>query len=420
MRFIHYLTPNSNSGSSGGRTLILALLTFLFLNGMITDSPAKEKIDFKPLFPVQIDHKFIKPHETFEEVKDLILKHYYSAEITEEALYWAAIQGMLRQISPPENPDLAKIWMPEEYDKVHDSLKGVQVSIGIKSSFNPADGSLTVTEVLPGSPADAFLKPQDRILRIDSQSLKGKSLKEVKAFLEGKVGASITFTVNRDIKIFEVNLKFKELKTQNLIVTRLSETIALIEIKYFTANISKSLKEELEELAKEGFKGLIIDLRNNSGGVFIESLQIVELFLPKNRILLRTLQRETQLQSYASANRKPFKFEISILVNHKTASSAEILTSSLQDHQQALIVGTRTFGKAVFEKTYTLENQYRLKFITGAMYSPRGRSWQSIGVTPDFLVEQDDNTLDILLKMEPKERLRKDVAMITAYKLLVR
>ena len=107
-------------------------------------------------------------------------------------------------------------------------------------------------------------------------------------------------------------------------------------------------------------------------------------------------------------------------MNHKTASSAEILTSSLQDHQQALIVGTRTFGKAVFEKTYTLENQYRLKFITGAMYSPRGRSWQSIGVTPDFLVEQDDNTLDILLKMEPKERLRKDVAMITAYKLLVR
>lgn len=420
MRFIHHLMPNSNSWSSGGRTLIFALLAFLFLNGMITDSPAKEKIDFKPLFPVQIDHRFIRPHETFEEVKDLILRHYYSAEITEEALYWAAIQGMLRQISPPENPDLAKIWLPAEYDIVHDSLKGVQVSIGIKSSFNPADGSLTVTEVLPGSPSDAFLKPQDRILRIDSQSLKGKSLKEVNAFLKAKVGAPITFTVNRDIKIFEVNLQFKEFETQNLIVTRLSETIALIEIKYFTANMSKRLEEELEELAGEGFKGLIIDLRNNSGGVFVESLRVVELFLPENRILLRTLQRETQMQNYTSVNPKPFKFDIAILVNRKTASSAEILTSSLQDHQQALIVGTRTFGKAVFEKTYTLENQYRLKFITGAMYSPRGRSWQSIGVTPDFLVEQDDNTLNILLKMAPKERLRKDVAMITAYKLLVR
>ena len=111
---------------------------------------------------------------------------------------------------------------------------------------------------------------------------------------------------------------------------------------------------------------------------------------------------------------------MAILVNKKTASSAEVLSSTLQDHKKALLIGTRTFGKGIFERTFTLENNYRVKFITGAMYSPAGRTWQSKGIVPDFLVEQDKNTLAHLLRLEAKERFRKDVAMITAYKLLSR
>jgi carboxyl-terminal processing protease len=375
---------------------------------------------FKPLFSVNIGHEFPTAPDTFKEVKDLILENYYNENITEEALYWAAIQGMLRHISPPENPELGKIWLEKEYKQVRKKLQGVQVSLGIKSSFNTNDGSLTVLEIFPDSPADAILKPMDRILRINSEPLKGKSVTEVNTLLKGEEETEITLTINRDIQIFDVTLTFKQFETQNLIVTKLTKTIGLVEIKKFTAGMSKKIEQELEKLEKEGIEGIIIDLRNNSGGVFIETLRVVELFLPEKRILLKTFQREKKLQNYVSVNKKPFTFKISILTNKNTASAAEIFAASLQDHQKALIVGVRTYGKAVFEKTFTLQANYRVKFITGAMYSPKGESWQSKGITPDFLVEQDIKTLEALHKIAPKERLRKDVAMITALKLLNR
>ena len=381
---------------------------------------AEETASFKPLFSVRLDHAFPQPRETFEEIKNLILEHYYSEEITAEALYWAAIQGMLRHISPPDNPGLSKIWTAKEYEKVLESLQGVQVSLGIKSSFNSGEGNLTITEILPGSPAESILEPHDRILRIDSRKLRGKSIDDVNKLLKGDEGTEVTLTVNRDIKIFDVTLKRKKFETRNLIVSTLTDTVALVEIKKFTADLSHKLKGELTKLKDLGIKSLIIDLRNNTGGVFIESLRVAELFLKEKQILLRTLQRETKLQNYVSVNRDPFPFEIAIMVNPKTASSAEILVSALQDQETALIIGTRTYGKGVFEKTQTLENKFRVKFITGAMYSPKGRSWQGNGITPDFLVEQDEKTLETLLKMEPGKRFHKDVAMITAYKLLIR
>ena len=193
-----------------------------------------------------------------------------------------------------------------------------------------------------------------------------------------------------------------------------------MEIKRFTAKLSNKLKDELTKLKDKDFQKLIIDLRNNPGGVFAESLRMVELFLPEKRILLRTFQRAQKLQNYVSVNTQPFGFDIAVLVNPQTASSAEILASALQDHRKALVIGTKTFGKGVFEKTFKLNNDFHVKFITGAMYSPKGSSWQGRGLTPDFLIKQDDKTLAALLKMEVEQRFRKDVAMITAYKLLMR
>ena len=391
------------------------ILGIIFLTSW---SLAEEQTTLKPLFPVRLEHEFPESKKTFEEIRNMILKHYYSEDITEDALYWAAIQGMLRHISPPQSPGLSKIWTAEKYKKILLSRQGNQVSIGIKSSFNPNEGRLTITEVLPNSPAESILKPLDHILRIDAQPLKGKTLQELNTLLDGQEGTEVTLTVNRDIKVFDVILKRRKFQTETLLISRLTDTIALVEIKKFTANLSKKLKDELAKLKADGFQKLIIDLRNNPGGVFAESLRVVELLLPEKSILLRTYQQDKRLQNYVSANTKPFEFDIAILVNHNTASSAEILASALQEHKKALIIGTKTYGKGVFEKTFKLHNDFHVKFITGAMYSPKGISWQDKGVTPDFLVDQDDKTVAALLKMEIEQRFRKDVAMITAYKLL--
>ena len=399
----------------------LPALVFLAICGLCLGPKTAwtaEGTEHKPLFPVRVTHPVPHARETFEEVKSLILKHYYTDAIDEETLYWAAIEGMLRRISPPQNPDLAKIWTADEYDKQLMALTGQGVTLGIKSSFNAGDGSLTVNEVVDGSPAAEHLQPLDRILRIDGQALQGKPVGRIQQMLAGEEGQSIDLTVARDVNIFEVTLAFAKMETDNLHADVVTPGVALVRIKSFTAGLSKKLSTRLEELRKQEVTGIILDLRNNPGGVFIEALRVAELFLGKKKILLRTLQRETPVQNYVSDNNLPFDFRLTVLVNPKTASSAEILAGCLQDHQRGLIIGARTYGKGIFEKTFKLENDMRVKFITGAMYSPKGVSWHGRGLTPDFLVEQDEKTLKSLYRLQAQERFSKDVGAITAFKLL--
>lgn len=399
------------------KTLLSGACALLLLT-LAARVAAGEEAVVKPLFPVTLEHGFPQAGKSFEEVRELILKHYYTQDISEDALYWAAIQGMLRYVSPPENPDLAKIWTVEQYDKVRNALEGNQISIGIKSSFNPEDGSLTVTRVLPESPAVGVLEPLDRILRINGQPLKGRPVDEVSALMNGDENTSVALTVNRDINVFEATLKRAKFAEHNVVVTPLTKAVALVELKRLSLDVAKELKTALDKLAKDEVKGLVIDLRDNPGGVFLEGLRVVELFLPAKSVMLRTYNREDKLRSYVSANPEPFKFKLMFLVNPNTASAAEIIPGALRDHKLASIVGVRTYGKGVFETTYTLENQYRVKFITGAMYTPLGRAWQGKGLVPDFFVEQDEKTLAALSRLAPLDRYAKDVAMITAVKLL--
>lgn len=405
-----------------GRNLIMkkiinTLLTFILIFAA-SSAYAEDNTKLEPLFPVALEHKFPDSKDTFEEVKKLILENYYSDEISEDALYWAAIEGMLRRISPPENKELAKIWTPEEYAKILDGLKGEQVSIGIKTSFNAGDGSLTVNEILPGSPAENILMQYDRILKVGSELIKGKPVSEISKLLDGDEGTEVTLKVNRGTEIFDVTIKRRKFETENLIVTKLSDGIALIEIKRFTEGMYEKLKDELVRLDNEKFKRLVIDLRNDPGGVFMEPLKIVEIFLPEKGILLRTFTRDKKNQNYVSTNKEPLNFDMAVLVNGNTASSSEILAGSLRDHQKAMIIGTKTYGKGVFEKTFTIKNDYRVKFITGVMYTPKGQPWQGKGLLPDFVVDQDDKTVEALLKLDVNERLKKDIGLITAVKLL--
>lgn len=379
---------------------------------------AEPQPQVKPLFPVALEHPLPDAQKSFDEVRALILKNYYTQELTEDALYWAAIQGMLRYISPPESPELARIWTADQYGRVKNSLEGNQVSIGVRSTFNADDGSLTVTKVLQGSPAQGVIEPLDRILRINGQPLKGKPVDDVSALLDGPEDSSVTLTVNRDVKVFDVTVKRAKFAAHNLVVTQLNKGVALVELKQFSLDISKELGAELTKLAANGTKGLILDLRDDPGGVFMEALRCAELFLADKSIVLRTYNREEKLRSYVSSNKTPFSFRIVCLMNQHSASASEILAGALRDHQRASVVGTRSWGKGVFEKTFALANQFRVKFITGAMYTPAGHAWQGKGLAPDFLVEQDDKTLAALYRLPPQERYAKDVAMITAMKLL--
>lgn len=402
----------------GGKGALIRVIAVLWIAAAAATARGEEPAEHKPLFPVRVNHPVPRAAETFDEVRRLILENYYTGDIDEQTLYWAAIEGMLRRISPPKNPELARIWTAEAYDKQLLALTGQGVSLGIKSSFNPEDGSLTVTDVTDGSPAAEALRPMDRILRIDGKPLKGKPVAEVQKLLAGEEGQSVDLTVARDLRVFDVALAFAKMETDNLDADEIADGVALVRIRSFTAGLSKKLATQLASLKTRGVAGIILDLRNDPGGVFVEALRVAELFLPKGKVLLRTLQRQKPVQNFVSDNETPFDFRLTVLVNEKTASSSEILAACIQDQQRGLVIGTRTYGKGIFEKTFKLENDMRVKFITGAMYSPKGVSWHGRGLTPDFLVDQDEKTLKALDRLDPRERFTRDVAEVTAYKLL--
>jgi len=381
---------------------------------------ASDEAVIKPLFSVALSHDLPEAKSTFEEIKALILANYYSPTLTENALYYAAIRGMLRHVSPPEHPDLAMLWTPDQYAQIVESLKGEQVSIGIRTTFNPLEGALTVSEVIPDSPADMVLKPLDRILRINGESLAGKKISQLSELLDGPEGSQVTLTVNRDIQVFEVTLKRQKVATQNLEVTLLDSHTAVMELKKFTSGIAEEMKRELDKLALKGVSRLVLDLRANGGGVFEESLKVAELFLPLKTIMIRIVQKDSKVRAVASSNPDPYKFSMAILTGMATASSSEVIAAALQDNGRAFLVGGRTYGKGVFETTFSTKSGYKVKFITGAMYSPKGRSWQTAGLLPDFLADTDERTTAALLKIDPKTRYPRDVALITAVKLLTR
>jgi carboxyl-terminal processing protease len=371
-----------------------------------------------PLFPINATKAPEKAQQVFQEVKDLILKNYYSDQLNEDDLYWAAIQGMLRHISPPENPDLATIWTAEEYAKILNSLKGESVSLGIKSTFDANTGSLTVTEIEDNSSAAGVLQRYDRILKIDGQMLKGMSIAEVNELLDGAENSKVKLTINREVEIKDVTVTRKRFEVKNLVVTMItSKSAALVEIHKIYQGLTDELEAELVKLKEQNVTRVILDLRHNTGGVLNEGIRVVNLFLSPRNIIVRTLSRSDQAKPIV-ADKEGFDFKLVVLIDESTASASEIIAGAMQDHKRATIIGTKTYGKGVIETTYTLTNEYRVKFITSAMYTPVGKSWQATGILPDFLVEQSDASYKALNRLPADQRLAKDIYLITALKMM--
>ncbi|RKZ34202.1 MAG: hypothetical protein DRQ37_07945, partial [Gammaproteobacteria bacterium] len=284
--------------------------------------------------------------------------------------------------------------------------------------LNRGDASLTVSSILLGSPADGLLQAFDRIVRINERPLRGMGPKEVDRLLSGEAGDTVRLTVVRDVQVINLEMVIRQFGVENLIDDVLPDGVGYIAIKKITKDSSAELKAKLGELLDEGISKAIIDLRGNGGGVFIEGLRMAELVLAKNQVMLHTVQAGDKVQRYVSANDSPLRMKLVALVDSDTASASEIFASALQAHGLAPLVGTTTRGKATMEKTFTLENDYRVKFIIGALFEPRGKSWQESGLRPDFHIAADKEQLKLAAKLPLSARIERDAQLRAAWRLL--
>lgn len=310
------------------------------------------------------------------------IRSAYVGEVDESELIQSAIRGMLMNLDPH-----SAYLSPDQFQDLETVTTGEFGGLGLQVTM--ADGFVKVVSPIDDSPASrAGLKSGDLILKIDDTYTKGLTLQDAVEKMRGKAGSQITLSVlsegdqkPRDVKLTRDNIKVHSVKGNML-----EPGYGYIRISQFQNNTGEEAKKALRKLeAKETLKGLIIDLRNNPGGVLNGAVEVADLFLNKG-LIVYTQGRDPESRNNYSANPGDMLDgrPIVVLVNGGSASASEIVSGALQDQKRAIIVGTRTFGKGSVQTVLPITGDHALKLTTARYYTPSGRSIQAEGITPDI------------------------------------
>jgi len=321
--------------------------------------------------------------ETFANVLTLI-QQYYVDEINSSKVISGAINGMLGSLDPH-----SAFMTPEDFKDLEDETSGSFTGIGIEISMR--DGVLTAVAPIEGTPADRQgIKSGDQLIRINGELTKTMTLMEAVKKLRGAKGTPVTITVHRQ--------EWKEPKDFTLI----REAIPLVSVKYaelepgfsyirvsnFQATTTKDLRNALKSLKKKHrIQGIVLDLRNNPGGLLDQAVKVADIFLDKGVIVsTKGRNKEEQMVFEAHPEESHTDFPLIVVVNGGSASGSEIVAGALQDHKRAVILGTTTFGKGSVQTILPLPEGAGLRLTTAKYYTPSGDSIQATGIKPDMVV----------------------------------
>ncbi|MFZ0449595.1 MAG: S41 family peptidase [Desulfatiglandaceae bacterium] len=321
--------------------------------------------------------------ELFTEVLREIEKHYVEPEGSQKLIY-GAIKGMVQSLDPHSS-----FMTKDEYQELMTETKGSFSGVGIEITLK--DDVLTVVSPIEGSPAfKAGVKAGDRIVKIEDKSSKGMTLMDAVKHIRGPKGSAVKLTVAREgqSELLEFKIKRDVIPLISVRHYALTPEIGYARISNFQSKTTKDLKEALNDLEKgHHLKGLILDLRNDPGGLLSQAVEVSDLFLDKG-VIVSTKGRDTSQDVTMSAheNGTQRKYPIIVLVNGGSASASEIVAGALQDNKRALILGTTTFGKGSVQTIIPLSDGSGLRLTTARYYTPSGKSIQLSGIVPDIKV----------------------------------
>ncbi len=332
----------------------------------------------------QSSHSTYDELKIFTEVLDIIQKNYVEKPKPKELIY-GAIKGMLNSLDPHSS-----FLTPDEFKELQIETKGEFGGVGIEITLK--DGWLTVVSPIEDTPAyKAGIKAGDRIVKIDGKFTRDMSLNEAVKMIRGPKGTKVTLSIWRK--------GFKEPK--DFVITRSIITIKSVKVKTlepgygyvritsFQENTTSELQKALSNLERQNkpLKGIILDLRNNPGGLLDQAVKVADVFLNKGLIVyIKGRKESARMDFYAHPNKHPHPYPIVTLVNEGTASAAEIVAGALQDHHRSLLIGETTFGKGSVQTIIPLEDGSALRLTTALYYTPSGRCIQATGIEPDLVL----------------------------------
>tara|TARA_B100000575_G_scaffold262044_1_gene236237 strand:+ start:7455 stop:8780 length:1326 start_codon:yes stop_codon:yes gene_type:complete len=308
----------------------------------------------------------------------------YVEEVSDQDLVEAAINGMLTSLDPHS------AYLPDDnFQKMQVQTRGKFGGLGIEVTME--NGFVKVVSPIDDTPADkAGILPEDLIISVDGESIVGLTLNDAVEKLRGPIGSNVTISVQRaQDEPFEVNIIRDEIKIRS-VRSRLYETIGYIRITTFSEQTSPGLQKAIDDLqaeTAEGLTGLVLDLRNNPGGLLSEAIRVSDAFLEKGEIVSTRGRSENDIQhAYARPGDISDGLPLVVLINSGSASASEIVAGALKDHRRAVVMGTRSFGKGSVQTITPMPGHGAMRLTTALYFTPSGVSIQAKGISPDIEV----------------------------------
>ena len=332
--------------------------------------------------------------EAFANVLTIVQKNYVD-EISAKRLIKGAISGMLASLDPH-----SAYLTPDLYRELQVDTRGSFGGLGIEITLR--DGLLTVVSPIEDTPAfRAGIQAGDQIIKIDDEFTKDMTLIQAVKQMRGEEGTSVTLTIRRENESewIDVTLSREVIKIKSVKYEVLEPGYGYLRIAQFQERTVRDAKAALDALSEgpKGISGLVLDLRNNPGGLLSQAVKVADLFLEKGLLVYTEGRLDNQRQKfYAHRPESDTEFPMIVLVNEGSASASEIVAGALQDHKRALVLGMPTFGKGSVQTILPVERESAIRLTTARYYTPNGRSIQATGITPDIVmeraVEEDEET----------------------------
>lgn len=354
------------------------------------------------------EYKYIKEeYGKLFDLKNFIEQNYY-VPVKDEDLKIGMYKGLFQGIGDPYSSYMTK----KEYDEMMISTQGEYQGIGV--TIAPDDeGYINVVAPIEGSPAEkAGIKSGDKIVKIDGVEYSAKEMDKAVSKMRGKPGTKVVVSVLRnkdmlDFQILRANVVLKSVKSEVL-----NNNIGYIRISSFESKTADEFLAQLKEMEQKKVKGLMIDLRDNPGGLVDQSVKIADSLIGSGEIVY-TQDRQGNKKDYKSdSSRTNLKY--AVLVNGGSASASEILTAAIKDNKAGTVIGTKTFGKGIIQRVIPLENGDGLELTIAQYFSPNGHVIHKKGIVPDIIVEIDENQLkkgEITKENDPQ--IQKAVEVLT-------
>ena len=375
--------------------IVTALVTFLLTTTLIYNYYLKTDKG-----NVEILTKYIEKTDSDVlgakiEIVKKYLENYYVGELDEDKMAESAIKGYIEGIGDIYTEYLTE----EEYEELLVSVNGAYTGIGIYMAQD-VNGNIIVLLPIEDSPAEeADIRTGDIISKIDGEDCFGMDIDIVASKIKGEEGTKLTLEIIRDDKTIEKEVTRRKVEIKYIDSEMLENNIGYIQMLSFDEECTAKFKEHLQDLQNQGAKRIIIDLRNNGGGMVSEAITMSELFLDFGSIIMKSYDKEGNEKVVKSSNLNPSDIEVVLLVNENSASATEIFAAALKENKRAKIVGKTTFGKGIMQQLFPINSGGVLKITIEEFKTPNGNAINHVGISPDVEVDElEDEEKDYQLE----------------------